>query len=227
MLTHRSATPSDIAFLSQIIYDASLPPHNHSFWDDMVQDSGTPALPFIAAMLKTRATNWSQVEDFLIIEQDGKPVAAASGYEATAAEADYRPLKLSGLSQIAQELGWSAAAEAAFRDRYTAMLGQDPHPLFLKPQAPWIIEYVAVLAEARGQGIGKVLLRSLLEKAKTLNQLQVGIMIVNGNERARKVYESLGFQPYQSFHAAYFLDQFGMEFPGFSKLVTHLELDPA
>lgn len=42
-------------------------------------------------------------------------------------------------------------------------------------------------------------------------------MVINGNDRARRAYESVGFKPYQTFYADYFLTQFNIEFPGVTK----------
>lgn len=114
---------------------------------------------------------------------------------------------------MAQILGWSSEKAAEFRRRYELLWGSDPQPEFLRPQAPWIIETVAVLPEARGQGYSKILLRALLEKGRLLNLSHAGIMVINGNEIARHTYESLGFQPYLTFHA----DYFDHEFPGVTK----------
>ena len=215
MLTTRFATAADISFLSHVIYESSLPPENHSFWDGLLQESPTEAEAFIAAILKAEATNWSQVDDFLIVEREGRPVAAASIYAAVAE--DYRPIRLDRMGEVAQLLGWSAQAEQAFCDRYLQFFGGEPKPMFFKPQAPWIIEYVAVVAEARGQGVGKFLLRSLLEQARQKDRLHVGIMVVNGNDRAYKAYESMGFKPYETLYADYFFNNFGFEFSGFTK----------
>lgn len=222
MLSIRSATVADIAFLAHIVYEASLPPENHSFWDDLLQGSSTTSEAFIAAMLKNSATNWSNVEDFLIVERDKTSVAAASIFEANAP--DYRPVRLEEIDSVAQELGWSKQNAVEFCDCYVQLFGDDPQPLFFQPQAPWIIEYVAVLKEARGQGVGKFLLRSLLDMAKQKNQHHVGIMVINGNERARKTYESLGFKPYQTLYEDYFMNNFGIEFSGFTKFGQILSL---
>ena len=215
MLTTRLATAADTAFLAHVVYESSLPPVNHSFWDDLLEGSSTTAEAFIAAMLKNRATNWSNVEDFLIVERDGQLVAAASVYEATAA--DYRPIQLETIDSVGQELNWSTQTTAEFCDRYVQYFGDDPKPLFFRPQTPWIIEFVAVVADARGQGVGKFLLQSLLELAKQKNQHHIGIMVINGNDRAYKAYESIGFKPYQTLHADYFMNHFDIEFSGFTK----------
>ena len=214
-LSTRKATTADIPFLARIEYEASLPPMNHCFWEDMLQGTGTSALQFIEAELRAEASNWGNVADFLILEEQGNPVAAAAGYAPNME--DYCPLDLSRLDAIAQILNWSKATTTTFRDRYMELWGNDIRPFFLTPQAPWIIENVAVLPEARGRGLGKALLRALLEEGRSQQHSHAGIMVINGNNAARHTYESIGFKPYQTFHADYFLEQFNVEFPGVTK----------
>ena len=219
-LSTRKATTADIPFLAQIEYEASLPPFDHCFWEDLLEGTGTTALQFIEAELRTDASNWGNVKDFLILEAEGKPVAAAAGYVPD--PEDYCPLRLSHLEAIAQELNWSPETLSVFRDRYLALWGGDVRPFFLTPQATWIIENVAVLPEARGRGFGKALLRALLEKGRSQQHEFAGIMIINGNDVARHTYESIGFKPYQTFHADYFSEQFNIEFPGVTKFGLRL-----
>jgi ribosomal protein S18 acetylase RimI-like enzyme len=219
-LSTRKATTADIPFLAQIEYEASLPPFEHCFWEDLLEGTGTTALQFIEAELRTDASNWGGVEDFLVLEAEGKPVAAAAGYVPDTE--DYCPLRLSRLEAIAQELNWSKETLSVFRDRYLALWGGDVRPFFLTPQATWIIEDVAVLPEARGRGFGKALLRALLEEGRSQQHDFAGIMVINGNDVARHTYESIGFKPYQTFHADYFLEQFNIEFPGVTKFGLRL-----
>ncbi len=87
---------------------------------------------------------------------------------------------------------------------------------------PWIIENVAVLPEARGRGLGKVLLRALLAEGRSQQHSHAGIMLINGNEVARHTYEAIGFKPYETFHATYFTEQFNLEFPGVTKFGLRL-----
>lgn len=211
----RKATIADIPFLAKIEYEASLPPLNHCFWEDILHDTGTSALQFIEAELRTNASNWGNVADFLILEEQGKPVAAAAGYIPNLE--DYCPLRLSCLDKIAEDLKWSKEIATAFRDRYVQFCGGDLRPFFLTPQAPWIIENVAVLPEARGRGLGKTLLKALLEEGRFQQHSHAGISVINGNDVARRTYESIGFKPYQTFHADYFSEQFNIEFPGITK----------
>ncbi len=211
----RKATIADIPFLARIEYEASLPPLNQCFWEDILQGTQTGALQFIEAMLSADASNWGNVTDFLILEEQGKPVAAAAGY--TPNSEDYCPLRLSCVDRVVQELNWSKEIATVFREQYVKFWGSDCRPIFLTPQAPWIIENVAVLPEARNRGLGKVLLRALLESGRAQQHSHAGIMVINGNDVARHTYESIGFKPYQTFHAEYFSEQFNLEFPGITK----------
>jgi GNAT superfamily N-acetyltransferase len=214
-LSTRKATIADIPFLARIQYEASLPPLNQCFWEELLQDTGTSTLPFIEVMLKAGASNWGNVADSLILEEQGKPVAAAAGY--TPNPEDYCPLQLSCLGKIAQDLNWHDDVATTFCDRYLQFWGGDCRPIFLTPQAPWIIEYVAVLPKFRGRGFSKILLKALIEEGKLQQHSHAGIMVIHGNDVALHTYESFGFNPYQTFHAGYFRDQFDLEFPGITK----------
>ncbi len=220
-LTARQATIADIPFLARIEYEASLPPMSQCFWEELLEGTGTHSLAFIEAELQAAGSNWGNVPDFIVLEEDGQPMAAAAGFVPSEQE-DYCPLKLSRLEAIAQVLQWSPATTQMFRDRYLTMWGGDLKPLVLTPQADWIIETVAVLPEGRGRGLGKALIQALLEEGRSRGKECAGIMVINGNEAARRTYESVGFKPYQTFYADYFSAQFGMEFPGITKFRLRL-----
>jgi ribosomal protein S18 acetylase RimI-like enzyme len=215
-LQTRKAVITDIPFLATISYEASLPPLNHCFWEDLLEDTGTSARSFLEAMFRAEASNWGNVGDFLILEERGKPAAAAAGYTPNAE--NYSPLRLSLLDQIAADLHWSKERTDSFRDRYLELWGEDLRPFFLTPQSSWMIETVAVLPEVRGRGLGKALLQAMLKEGRSQRYSHVGIRVINGNDIARRTYESVGFKPYQTFYADYFLDHFKVEFSG----ITHL-----
>lgn len=219
-ISARSATVADIPFLARIEYEASLPPLNQCFWELLLQDSETSALQLIEAILRAEAGNWGNVADFLVLEEQGQPVAAAAGYIPN--PEDYCPLRISKLDLIAEDLNWSTEFTATFRKRYEQFWGGDCRPTFLTPQAPWIIENVAVLPEARGRGFGKMLLKAMIETGQSQQHSHAGIMVINGNNLAGRLYESLGFKPYETFHAAYFSERFGLEFPGVTKFGLRL-----
>jgi len=56
---------------------------------------------------------------------------------------------------------------------------------------------VYVHESSRGQGIGRALLAALLEKIRRCRGLeQVSLTVVSGQDAARALYRSLGFEPY-------------------------------
>lgn len=152
-LNTRKATTADIPFLARIEYEASLPPLNHCFWEDLLDGTGTTALQFIEAELRTDVSNWGNVADFLILEAQDKPVAAAAGY--VPGTEDYCPLRLSRLEAIAHELKWSRENLTAFHDRYMAFWGGDLRPVFLTPQQPGLLKMLPCCQRHGGEALAK------------------------------------------------------------------------
>lgn len=197
----RQGTHADIPFLAWCNYEATSPAPGFCYWDPLVTATGTPTMAFIEAVLAVDALAWGRCEDFLILEEHGRPLGGASGFVMDAD--DYRPLRLDRLPAVAQRLGWSDTSRIRFQQRYEAVWS-DPQEPTLAPSAPWTIECVAVVPEARGRGVAKMLLRTLLDRSRTLGHSAAGIAVTLGNEPARRVYEALGFQMYVTYGAAYF-----------------------
>ncbi|KAA0874133.1 GNAT family N-acetyltransferase [Nitrincola tapanii] len=59
------------------------------------------------------------------------------------------------------------------------------------------IHDVIVLPTLRGQGIARHLFQCAEEKAKALGCCKLTLEVLQGNEKAKQVYRSLGYQPYQ------------------------------
>jgi GNAT superfamily N-acetyltransferase len=215
-ITVRKATPQDVPVLARIEYEASLPPHNHCFWEDLLVPTGTPVLEFLETMFKLGASNWGNVSDFILLEQAGNIVAGCAIYNPTGTANDAHPLRLDKLPDIAQHLGWSQEAMHKFETTYQAL--SDGLTDFLKSQADAIIETVAVLPEFRGQGLGKTLIQAALQEAKARGASSAGIMVLHGNDNAKALYEKF-FEPYITFHSAFFKG----EFPAVTKYKTNLK----
>lgn len=205
----RPATADDIPFLAQMIHEACLPPLNHCAFDDLAAGLGVNGTTFLEAVLAERASAWGNAEDFFILEEDRRPMAAAAGYEPTGAEC--RPFFPEQLPAVAARLGLTPQAGLELAAAYEAQFEPGHCQEYFKPQAAWIIEYVAVIPEARGRGLIKILLQAVLAEGKARGLPTAGIMIINGNDRARQTYEALGFRPY----VAYFEDYFADAAPGF------------
>jgi GNAT superfamily N-acetyltransferase len=203
--TVRQGTRDDIPFLAWCNYEATSPAPGFCYWDPLVAETGTPTMTFIEAVLAVDALAWGHCEDFLILEAQGRPLGGASGF--TMDRDDYRPLRLERLPALAQRLGWSDATRRRFREGYEAVWS-DPQDPTLAPTAPWTIECVAVVPDARGRGVAKRLLHAVLDRGRTLGHAAAGIAVTVGNEPARRVYEGLGFQMYMTYGAAYFDNAF-------------------
>lgn len=208
--TVRRATRADLPFVAWCNYESSSPYPGFCYWDPLLEGLNTPTMQFIEAVFTADALMYGRVEDFFLIEVDGKPIGGASGF--VMSTTDYRPLHLHRIHDLANLLGWTDGTVNTFMERYK-QVWSDPLDPTIAPSASWTIECVAVLPEARGQGVGKHLLQAILDAGKALGHSYGGIAVTIGNEGGQKLYESLGFQPYVTYWSDYFYGQF----PGTAK----------
>ena len=206
----RAATAQDIPFLARMDVEASLPPFGTSFWDELLESTGTDTLTFLEAMFREGASNWGCVSDFIVLEKDGAPVATCAVFKPDPVPANDGPLNLSKLDQVAWALSWSDQTKSTFKAAYEKVWSGETG--FLKPQADVIIETVAVAPDHRGMGLGKALMRAAFARGRELGAKSIGIMVIHGNDGARALYEK-HFEPFATFHSAYF----DHEFPGLTK----------
>jgi ribosomal protein S18 acetylase RimI-like enzyme len=199
----RPATAADISFLATIQYEASLPPSNFSFWDYPIMGLGIDSLQFIETVMRLNAGTWGSIEQFLVMEHGGQPVAAAAGIEPDEAFAR-GPVRISEIKRVGEALRWSSEVTETYRQRYEEQWPDPQGNFLLLPQASWIIESVAVIPEMRGKGLVKPLMHALFDEGKRRGHEYVGITVANGNERAQKAYEHMGFQMYLAFGPAFF-----------------------
>ena len=203
----RRATHDDIPFLAWCNYEASSPAPNFCYWDPLLEGLSTATMTFIEAVFRADALAWGTPSDFFVVEEAEKLIAGASGFVMDSH--DYRPLRLERMPTVASLLGWTEEMLRQFQQGYEAVW-RDPLDTTLAPSAPWIIECVAVVPEARGRGVAKRLMSALLEEGRRRGFSHAGISVTLGNDAARRVYEGVGFQVYVMYGAEYF----DGEFPG-------------
>ena len=91
----------------------------------------------------------------------------------------------------------SRVALVAFRDSPAAAL-RNPSVLgFLVAHhvsGEWELENIVVAPEARGVGVGSLLVRDLIDRAKQNNSEAVFLEVRQSNTAARALYEKLGFE---------------------------------
>ena len=211
----RRATRDDIPFLAWCNQAATSPEPNFCYWDPLVRPTGTSTATFLETLFRHDALAWGRVEEFFILERAGQAIAGASAFTMDAD--DHRPLRLERLSAVASDLGWSAQTLRDFQTAYE-QVWSDPHDPTLAPQAPWIIECVAVTPETRGQGMTRRLFEALFDEGRRLGHEAAGISVTTGNAPAERAYEAIGFELYVEYGSAYFHHAF----PGTKKYVFEL-----
>nr|WP_254445096.1 GNAT family N-acetyltransferase [Ruegeria arenilitoris] len=90
-----------------------------------------------------------------------------------------------GLADLARVYGWFGAL---WRGVILSVLERD-----LKPGV-FQMDGICVATEARGQGVGTLLLGAIKDEAQRLGMHEVHLDVINTNPRARTLYEREGFQ---------------------------------
>jgi ribosomal protein S18 acetylase RimI-like enzyme len=219
-LNVRRANRDDIPFLAWCNIAATSPAPGFCYWDPLLETTGTATVDFMQAVFAADALAWGRVDEFFVIEESGQLIAGGSAFAMN--PNDYRPFRLERLNIVADMLGWKPETLEQFRNAYE-QVWRDSHDQSLAPQATWIIECVAVIPEARGRGLVRLLFKALFAEGRKLGHTHVGISVTTGNEFAQRAYENIGFRLYLQYGADYFDDAF----PGTSKYRLNLNSEGA
>ena len=206
----RVATREDVPFLARMDLEASRSPLEQSFWETLLEATGTPPHRFLETMFHQGASHWGQIEDFLIIERNGKAVATCAVFRPADTPGANSPLNLNKLPQMAEVLGWDVVTTKRFEQAYVDLWDGDNS--FLKPQAEMIVETVVVLPEHRGSGLGHSLMKAAFNRACEAGAASLGIMVIHGNDPAQALYEQY-FERFATFYPNFF----NYPFPGLTK----------
>lgn len=216
----RSAQSSDLPFLAWAMQESMLPGVGRGIFDLALAGTGVTPLAFHEVLLRTGASNWGQVEDFLIVHDGaGRHLAAAAAYRPNPLE--LRPLTAQGFRLACDVLDWPAARARQFWRHYATVFGLFGNAPQLHQPASYVIEYVAVVPEERGRGLVRLLLDAHAARARTEGSASLGISVMTGNKSALRAYHKYGFEPCRTLVA----EDFGGAFPGITRLM--LRLDPA
>nr|WP_254440427.1 GNAT family N-acetyltransferase [Ruegeria arenilitoris] len=105
-----------------------------------------------------------------------------------------------GLADLARVYGWFGAL---WRGLFLSVLERD-----LKPGV-FQMDGICVATEARGQGVGTLLLQAIKDEAQRLGMHEVQLDVIDTNPRARTLYEREGFQAIGQDHTGAFKHLFG------------------
>jgi ribosomal protein S18 acetylase RimI-like enzyme len=85
------------------------------------------------------------------------------------------------------------------------------------------LEMLAVCPEARGKGIGKIMLDYLVDLAQEEGFKRITLEVIDSNEKAKKLYEKKGYKAVKYINTAIFTRNIG--FRGSFKMQKDLSLD--
>lgn len=211
-------TAERLRFVASMAIEASTPPFPRSFWSDIAAVAGVDPVELVATAISTGVFAWGAIGDFLVLLRNGEPVASCAGYNAVETPPGpplrrYRLPELLGNFHLPAER--LVAAVAAYD---SAWAGMDISP-FSSPPAHWIIENVAVVRDARGEGLLAPLIEAVVARGAQRGHTTAGLSVVVGNDRAEIAYRRLGFQVSEIFGP----ECFGSKgFPGLVKMKRHL-----
>jgi len=215
-LMFRNATQDDLDFVAWCNYAATSPSPGFSWWDPTLEGSGTDTMTFIQKAVALDVLSWCRISDFVIAADGSMPVAGAARF--VMREDDYRPLDVARTSLLYEALEWDTAQVARFEGIYSAVWS-NPKDETLRPSGTWTIECVAVAEQVRGRGVGRALMKHILDEAHAAGVDSVGISVTPGNDAAEHLYLSVGFQPYIEYFGEYYYG----EFPGTRKFRIRLK----
>lgn len=213
----RPACDDDIGFLADVMHAATLPGPGRGLFDSVLEGTGTDPVDFNKALLASAASNWGQLDSFLVLQDHERgPIGAVGGF--TSDRADLRPLTPEGLRSVAAYLGWSNDTASKFWRRYVGVFGLFGNAPQLAQPGEYVLEYAALRADARGRGLYRHLLSAHSERAQQRGYRTLGHAAMIGNDAVLKALLKFGFHEHSRFDAAYYRGHF----PGLIRLVYTL-----
>ncbi|MCF6132538.1 GNAT family N-acetyltransferase [Flavobacterium wongokense] len=184
----RRARLSDIPFLAKTVMEAEKSATDKFSFSTLFNKSEAEALELIAAMFDEEVDGCElSVSSFLVIEFEGKPVAAFSGWiEQFEGESNSGLLK-------SNLIGYTFGRESLSFLMTKAHLVKD---IQIEREANTLqIEYLFVAPEHRGKSLAHQLISKHIEEAiKQFPSIKkVQVQVFKNNLAAQKVYENCGF----------------------------------
>lgn len=163
----RKATPTDADFAAPLIYEA-IGDVAHTL------TGTTEANEAIRVMSQffSQSGNRLSYENAVIAMDEETPMGLALFYHGSQTEKLDRP----------------------FVEYVERVTGKAPHLAKEARDDEFYLDTVVVRGEYRGKGIGKVLLRAFEKESERRGHEKIALLVEEENHRARKLYESIGYQ---------------------------------
>jgi hypothetical protein len=196
-----------------------LPTSGKGLFEPMLEGTGIGSLQFHEALLLSRANHWGQLDDFLVLEHGGKPVAAAAAYMSN--QRDQRPLTPEGLSKVSEYLNLAVDRKKELAKRYIISFGISAALPHLIHPAEYVIEYGAYSRDFRGAGAHRIIIIAHMQRAKAMGCATVGAIAMVGNRLAFNAWNKFGGK----LHSTLGPECFKNDFPGMHRFVWNIEGD--
>jgi len=183
----RDATVEDVPLIAWVQLAAARSHCPLGFLDVAFPGPDAPRLALLEQIATTTgAPHFAHFGGFLVAELDGTPVGALSGYDPTLKTlAAY----VIAMNEVLERNGWDEA--------HRRLLGKRLEPTTActsdSPDDRWVVEWVALLPEARGRGLAPRLLDAILERGREAGFAKAQISYMIGNTPARLTYQRAGF----------------------------------
>lgn len=215
-ISTRPATPDDVNFLARIMERSMLPAQGQGLFDELAQAIGIDRTGFHEALLRAEASNWGQIRDFIIVEQDGRPAAAAGSHLSNLE--DVRPITMGQVLSLSKQL--ELPQDAAKRLLQASIskfgvFGDTPH---FRDPAEYVVEFAAVLPEFSGLRLSRHFFGAHVKRAVERGCKTLGTRALVGNHSALHAWERLGLRHHSTISA----EQVGHGFVGIHRLTLDL-----
>jgi GNAT superfamily N-acetyltransferase len=209
----RQARPDDASFLAWVMLTAGRSHLEKGIWDIIIGRPESECLTFLEHLTVTAEPHMLHYSIFIVIEADGHPVAALSGYDpVTLGEETVAP----HWPVVMEMMGLTEEDMAAGQQGVAACLTCYPEP----HEGAWIVESVATLPEYRGRGLIGALIGEILEEGRRRGFGLAQVSFLIDNTLAERAYQKAGFRIHDEKRHADFKAVLGC--PGMARMLREL-----
>lgn len=183
----RRSRPEDAPLIAWTMLAAGRSHMERGIWDIILSQPEDKCLAFLELLTLDGPRHMCYYTEFLVVEVNGRPVAALEGYD---------PATNGGetvgehLGRVAQKMGLTDKDMAAGQQGIAAFMTCHPDIA----EGAWVVEHVATLPEYRRMGVISKLLEAILDKGRQQGFRLAQVSFYIGNIPAERAYQKAGFK---------------------------------